>query len=446
MSNFLGRVLSRVIFTVSLLAVCFFFLPRFLSANQEASVVLHVHSAVSSGNPGLQEIARIAKQKKIDAVMMTDLLCERYSYGLAPFQNILKKTVSRKSVWDKGVPAYLSEIQNTDKTVPGVLMMEGVVATPFYYWTGNIWPGPLMLNDRGKDFLVFGLHSASEYENIPVLQSGKSRFDAYHGSKGMAPYQDVIDYVRKKNGFIVWSHPSAEERMVIKLPFNREVVLVSKEYSREVKETEGYDAVGVYSVELAQVIGAPEDRSSASPGGVWDEVLSQYVSGRRKEPVWAVGECDYNGFAKENTELAAILNQVIVPEKTKENIFESLRKGKNYIIIKDRMGAQAMVLNEFSVSDPLTSQSASMGETVIVSAVPKIRFQISFSDQSNTPYHILLIRNGKMIEMEDLSGSGVFEYTDTELPQGDSAYYRIIAYSDGSARLLTNPIFVRRKA
>ena len=421
-----------------------FFSPGVFAAEQELSVVVHVHSSLSSGARSLFEIAQIAKNKNVDVVMMTDLLCERYTYGFPPFQDILKKTIQRKSVWDKGVPSFLSEVQRANRMVPDVVMIEGVVATPFYYWTGSVWPGPLMLNDRGKDFLVFGLNSADDYENIPVLQTGKSRFDAYHGNQGIAPYQDVIDYVRRKKGFIVWSHPDAEERMIFNLPFNREVVLVSKEYNREVTETEDYDAIGIYSVELAMVMASPENLLSASPGGVWDQVLLKYVSGKRKNPVWAVGETDYNGFAGENMNLEAIVNRVSVREKTRENILESLRKGKNCLIMKDLSETQAMILNEFTVSDPLSAQSAGVGETLIISSVPKIRVQISFSDQANIPWHLVLIRNGKMIEIQDENGSATFEYDDTDLPPGDSAFYRVIAYSDGAARLLSNPIFVRR--
>ncbi len=443
MRNYINGFWARLFFLSFFLPQAFFFFSSPVFAEQEAAVVLHIHSSVSSGEKPIFEIARMAKKRKIDAVMLTDLLCERYSYGPAPFQNIFNKTIARKSVLDKGVPAYLSEIQNINKTVPEVLLMEGVVATPFYYWTGSIWPGPLMLNDRGKDFLIFGLSTADDYKNIPVLQTGKSRFDAYHGSQGIAPYQDVIDYVRKKNGFIVWSHPSAEERRSFNLPIGRGVVLVSKEYSFEVAETQRYDAVGVTSVELMQVIGAPENLSSASPGGIWDQVLNQYLRGRRKEPVWAVGETDFNGV--ENTDLAAISNQVLVQEKTKENILESLRKGKNYLITKDQLGAQAMILSQFTVVDPVSAQSAGMGETIMMSSIPKIRLQISFSNGTEAPFHIVLIRNGKMIEISDPSGPGIFEYDDTELPPDSAAFYRIIAYTDGNARLMTNPIFVRRK-
>lgn len=427
----------------------FLFLPLFfllffspaLFAEEEISVVLHVHSSVSSGEPGIFEIARLAKQKQIDAVMMTDLLCESYTYGLAPFQDIIKKTVRRKSVMDKGVPAYLSEIEIANKNVPGVLMMDGVVATPFYYWTGNLWPGPLVLNDRAKDFLVFGLSSADDYENLPVLQTGKSRFNAYQGAQGAAPFQDVIDYVRKKDGFIVWSHPGAEERMGIKMFFDRKVILNSKDSYKEVAATQGYHAIAIYSVELRMAIESPEFETAAAPGGVWDQVLLQYISGRRKEPVWAVGEVDYNGFENGNKDLKAIMNKVFVSEKSREGIYAALKSGKVYVITP---GLQEMVLNSFTAEDPVSGETAKMSEALTASSAPKIRGEISFSNQEQVPYKLAIIKNGEIVDMLDLPVPGPFEYEDPSLGSGESAFYRIIAYAEGGARLLSNPIFVRR--
>lgn len=422
----------------------FFFLlffPPVLFAQEELSVVLHVHSSVSSGSAGIVEIAREAKRKKIDAVIMTDLLCERYSYGFAPFQNFLKKTVSRKSVMDKGAAAYLKEIQIAGKNVPDVLMIDGAVVTPFYYWSGSLWPGPLVLYDRGKDLIVFGLSSAADYENIPMLQTGKSRFDAYHGEQGAAPFQDVIDYARAKKGFTIWSHPGAEERRGIKMFLGRQVLLNSKNSFREVAETEGYQAIGIYSVELGMVIDSPEHETAASAGGVWDRVLAQYINGRRKEPVWAAGEVDFNGMEGGNRDLGAIVNKVWVPSKSRENIFASLRSGNFYVITP---GLQEMVLNSFTVSDPLSNEAAGMGGTAVVASAPKIKGEISFAEQARLPYKLAIVRNGKIIEMLDLPEGGAFEFDDSSLGPEEPAFYRIIAYADGGARLLSNPIFVRR--
>lgn len=411
------------------------FSPR-LFAEEEIKVVMHVHSSVSSGRPSISDIARFARQKKIDAVMMTDLLSESYAYGLAPLQNIIKKTVRRKSVIDKGAELYLAQIKNANKEVPEVVTMDGVVATPFYYWTGNIWPGPLVLNDRGKDFLVFGLSSAKDYVNIPVLQTGKSRFDAYHGRQGTAPFQDVIDYVRAKNGFIVWSHPGAEENRGIRFPFGRQVFLNSKNSYNEVANTRGYHAIGIYSVELRGAIESPEYETAASAGGVWDKVLFQYISGRREEPVWAVGEVDYNGIEGGNVDLSAIMNKVFAASKSPEDIYAALRSGNFYIVTPGAAGE--MVLNSF------TAGSAGMGGTAVVAGVPQIKGEITFAGKGPLPYHAAIIRNGTIIDMLDVTEGGPFTFQDDGLGPDEPAFYRVIAYDDAGSRLLTNPIFVRR--
>lgn len=430
------RLLSFLFFLISFSAI-----GASVETEEPLSVAFHIHSSVSSGKYSPAEISRLAREKKIDALILTDLLAESYSYGIAPFERFLQKTVRRKSVMDRGASAYLSEIQKAKEQTPEVLLIDGVVATPFYFWSGSIFPGPLVLNGRSKDLIVAGLPSAEDYEKIPVIQTGTSRFNAYRADPGAKPFQDVIDYALGRGGFVVWSHPLAEERRSVKLFLNRQVLLHSKSAEREVLQTQGYHAMGVYPVDLTLMINSPENQTPVSPGGLWDQVLSQHLGGRRKEPVWAVGESDYNGVPGENARLDAAVNHVYAGEKSREAVLSAMRAGKLYVTVSS---GPAMKLDFFRAEDSASGQTVDMGGTLQVSAAPRIRARIVMPGNENGTYQLALIRNGKTIEILPLQSGASFEYTDTSLPETDSAFYRIAAFSDQGGSLISNPLFVRR--
>ena len=264
---------------LSALCLCFAF-PAF--ADEQVSAAVHVHSSLSSGKRPISEIAGVAEEYGIDAVVITDLLAERYEYGIRPFEKIIKKTVERDSLLKWGVPRYFQEIEKVNRE-GRVLMIDGTAVTPFYYWTGNLWPGPLVLNGRAKDFLVIGLGDVKKYENLPVLSNGKSRFTAYDGNQFAEPYQDVIKYVNDEGGLVFWSHPHAHESEQYKGPFGTQIQLFTGEYGEDMFETFDYTGFGVYSAELAQ-IDTPEFPGLSSANNRWDRLLMEYCRGRRAKP------------------------------------------------------------------------------------------------------------------------------------------------------------------
>lgn len=391
---------------------------------EEISTAVHVHSDNSSGRRTLREISEIAKRQGIQAVVMTDLLCERYEYGLAPFRNLVKKEVKRPSVWDRGVRHYLGEIEAVNRAVPEVLMIDAVVATPFYYWSGQFGKEPLVLNERGKDFLVMGL-DRNGYENLPVISTGKSKFNAYDGNQYSKPFQELIDYTNRGGGLVFWSHPSAEEHMTFNFLKIFNVVLETRPSTQNMLETSGYTGMGVYSVELAQVTN-PGLGLTIFPGGLWDRLLLQYIEGRRNHPVWAVGEVDYNGYEKENNNLGAIQNIVEAPARSREAVLESLKNGKLYLVIPGP-GARRMVLKDFS------SKRETGGN--------RVRFELSLSDGGAAPVHLTLVKNGQIIQEFDRPSPVSFDWLDSSEAPGTSSYYRVVASTEASDRLLSNPVF-----
>ena len=127
-------------------------------------ISIHIHSDLSSGVRPITQIAEIAEKQNVRGIILTDLYEEKYEYGIRPLQGILKKTVLRDSIMKSGPEVYFREIERARTFHPNVLIIDGTAVTPFYYWTGNLWPGPLVLNARARDLLILGLKSPSKYE------------------------------------------------------------------------------------------------------------------------------------------------------------------------------------------------------------------------------------------------------------------------------------------
>lgn len=427
---------------VGILALSLLNLPLPSSfAEQEISCAIHVHSDFSSGGRSISDIAALAKKQNVEAVIMTDHYLESYEYGFW----IFKKVFERTSIMKSEPQDYLEQIRKAAAAHPGVLLIDGTAVTPFYFWTGSLWKGPLVMNSRAKDLLVLGLGDVEKYRRLPVIQNRLSGFSPYSKNPFEKPYQKFIDDASKTGGLVFWSHPYAQENIRFENVFlDLDIVLETRPYSQSLLETFGYTGFGVYSAELAQ-ISDPALDSSASPGRVWDRVLGQYCRGLRERPVWVIGEVDYNGLQGGNTTLDAILNVVLAPEKSREAVLKSLSEGKLYVVIPSNHEKRLLV-DDYAVFDVTSGQKAESGEELKAAGVPVVRLYARFSDNSEGTLQILLIRNGSLIQQWTKTLPFSLDFQDWENTRPGKTYYRVIAYSEqGGDRLLTNPIFVNRE-
>lgn len=399
-----------------------------------------MHSDYSSGAKPIREIARIAEAQNIDAVILSDHLHERYEYGIRPLHGILKKTYQRESILKKGAEKYLEEIKKTNLS-SDVIVIDGASVTPFYFWSGDLFKGALTMHNRAKDLLVLGAGRAEEYERIPTTSRNNSGFTQYGGEKYEKPYQKVIDFSRERKTLVVWSHPAAEEHYQFKNIAGLRVALESSSYENDVLRTQNYDALGIFSTELTAVASL-EAVTNASVGGLWDQVLLQYIRGARQLPVWAIGEVDFNGYPQGIRDLDSILNRVIATAKKRENILDAIKVGKNYLVMSPSRKTRPM-LEEFSVKDAL-GISASMGE-VLKPQSGSLEITVSLSGvQSDTA--VMLVRNGRLIASETRPGPFRITFADSvELSSANRSnyYYRLIITSSDGTRVLSNPIFIR---
>ncbi|MFH1824887.1 MAG: PHP domain-containing protein [Candidatus Firestonebacteria bacterium] len=245
--------LSLVFILLFLLrSVCF----GFEQTDKRITAIFHVHSNISYNcEESIEEITNKAKLKNIDAIFFTDHDFIKLEYK--PLFGSMKITISKPSVFKFGVTRYYDLIEETNKKYPEMFLFPGVESSPYYYWKNE--SNTITIKDWHKHLIVFGLKQ-EDLKNIPVIPNGKvfplnllllwpiifiivgaffirrivfrrlgiilvvigiwilyinypftqKKYDQYSKINTIKPYQDVIDYIHNKNGFIFWAHPEAE--------------------------------------------------------------------------------------------------------------------------------------------------------------------------------------------------------------------------------------------
>ena len=134
--------------------------------------VIHVHSIYSNKKLTLDELVVKSKESNLDIVFFTDNALRRIKYGIYPLSNILSYTYEERSVLKIGPEKYLSEINYLRNKYPDMVLIPGVEAGAFYYWTGNYFKSKEMtLHGWHKHMLILGLEKAEDYRKLPLLSN-----------------------------------------------------------------------------------------------------------------------------------------------------------------------------------------------------------------------------------------------------------------------------------
>jgi len=322
---------------------------------------------------------------------------------------------------------YLNLIEDINQKYKDIIVIGAVETNPFYFWSGNFLKGTLILNNRNKDMLVIGLGNADDYKNMPSVINHNSKFDAYHGDKFTQPYQDLIDYVTEKGGLIFWSHPEYEENVV-----KNGIRLITAPYEWDLVGTYNYTGFGIFWEGYAK---------TGRPTGIWDRVLTDYCNGRRKSPVWVIGELEEEGTGDKN--LDDVVNVLYVKELNRKQILDSIKRGRFYVTYKEYKRPR-LALEEFAVIDGTNSKTAIMGEEVYFSSAPVVKVSISSTSPADRNITVKLIKNNKIIKESCGKSHVEMEYADNDLTAGKKYYYRIDAVDQDNNRLVSNPIFIKK--
>jgi len=492
------QINNPLIFATRLRACLFitlFLIPSPLCLAQEESLlypgVIHIHSSISDGQTGnpLRKLAILAKDQEIKILAFSDTFLRRFEFGLPIFSNIFKVSMENPSVVKYGIKNYLQDLKKVKEEFPDMVILEGVEVMPFYWWKGGLFKKNLLLNDCSRHLLVIGLKGYQDYAYLPVISNryffprlkdipsllivlsliisgilllkktkqrkslgvilniagvlfllnifpfSASRFNAYHGDKGFRPYQDLINYVRKKGGLVFWAHPEIIESTSSGKFVN--INFYTPSYPESLFLTSGYTGFGV---DMSP--GASHRLILA--GREWDSVLASYCEGKRNEPVWVIGETDYHGGGK----IGMIQNIFFLPEFNQEALYYALGKGRFYIryYAKNRIDIS---LRDFHIEDSKTSgRFAFFGEETKIGGSPRLVIKGNYLINPPEDLKIEVIRNGKVIQEFKFSNEGVFdlEFQDDSLQAlRRRNYYRLNFFTGDKVILVTNPIFFEIK-
>ena len=444
--------------------------------------VMHVHSDFSSGRYSIPQLIEKAKSSGLEVLVTADHDLVVMEYGLFPLRNLIKKREERKSVLQRGPETYLAAIQRANDLQNNVIVIPGVQSSPFYYWTGSPVRRNLEAHDYRKELLLIGLDDARDYKHLPVLHNGlstsyfqkllprslvftavivigvtfgfhrgwrriaggliaalgllllinhhpfaSSRFDPYHGSQGIKPYQELIDYVGQRGGLVYWAHPESK--------FSQEgqkigsITLQTRPYPEDLIHSTGYTGFSVLY---------GEKTTATLPGRHWDKLLKSFCQGQRIHPVWGIAGSDFHQET-EWLKLDTLQTVFLVKAKTRSAVLNALKAGRTYAVLKS--GPSLLTLDWFIVKAPGSEKTATMGETLRTRGIKQIEGKVTSGVDDRLPVRLQVIRNGRL--WQQFSGHTPLEF---HLEDSDrfrtKGYYRLIVDAGARGRLISNPVFV----
>jgi len=244
---------------------------------------------------------------------------------------------------------------------------------------------------------------------------------------GLAPHQDLIDYVDRMGGVTVWSFPEARDAGEQWMGPVR-VSWYTPPYPDDLMRTARYTAFGAVYEDTTRI-----DR----PGDSWDRLLGQFAAGDRSRPAWGVGESGFHGFTAGKT-LGKVRTVFLVEERTERAVLDALKRGRLYAV-EQEAGAE-LALAEFSVR---AGGSAAVSGDLLRApeATPvEVTIAVETTGAATRDVRVTLVRNGAVVSA--WTGPPPFRMVHREIFDGSPTFYRLDVRGPG--RLLSNPIFVRR--
>jgi hypothetical protein len=440
-----------------------------------------LRSTFSDGTHSIEEIVQMAESRGFKVVFINDHDRIVLSYGIPPFRRILRYKKEFPSIMTHGPEKLLKEIERLSRKFPNVIIIPGCITSAHYYWTGSWLKKDLTVNGYDRRILVFNFDKPDDYALIPnphnrlslrytkellpglvifviplfigfILARWRgfyrwmgifliifsvlaiidynpfrsSRFSTYESGHGIAPFQELIDYVNERGGLCFWNYP--EQRSGIRK--YGPVRVNTPPYPEVLHQSRNYTG-------FAAIYG--ENVTVTDPGKEWDRILNEYCSGERLKPAWGISTADFHRDGDSVRRLGAYPTTFLVREFSKRGVLEAMEKGRMYCSLgKGNMWPKLDYFNVLGNAD----EKAYMGETSTTSRYPVIKFRVSYDTEKPTPVKILLIRGGTVLHIFKGMTPMEIEYTDDKIPPNKKTYYRLI---DSKKHLTSNPIFVNYK-
>ena len=441
--------------------------------------LIDIRTSFSDSVHSMEEIVTMARSRGFRVIFFNDHDRVALSYGLPPFRRILQYTEERPSIMTHGPENYLAEIDRLSIQYPDMILVPGCIVSPFYYWTGSWLKGDLTVHQYDRKILIFDVDRPEQYGAIPCLGNDlsakytrlllprlllflipfaiglallfwkgpgrktgliialvsamaiidynpfrSSLYTPYQGNQGMGPFQEVIDFARAQGKFCFWNYP--EQRSGVRK--YGPIFLNTPPFPEVLEQSFDYNG-------FAAIYG--DTITATDPGHEWDRVLNEYCTGVRGNSPWGISTADFHEDGRWGLKLGAFPTTFLVREISKNGVLEALEKGRMYCSRGD--GRIWPSIDYFTVSSE-EGKRAFMGETLITSSAPVIRFRVSVNSAQEQPMTLLLIRGGTVVKAFGVRTPIEAEYTDQEAPRGELTFYRLI---DTNKHLTSNPIFVK---
>jgi hypothetical protein len=447
---------------------------------QPVAGVVDLRSTFSDGSYDIPSLVQLARSKGLRVLVINDHDLMTMEYGLWPLRNVIRKREERNSILKMGAERYLSEIERVNRANPDMVVIPGSETTPFYYWTGSPLKGTLTAHDHERRILTIGMEHPSDYEDLPILDNRHSRsalrgnlpgllffaaafvsglvmlwwkgvyriagagvmvlsvllalgsssfrsspFDAYQGSRGIAPYQLLIDHVNARGGMTFWNYPETQSGVRQMGP----IMVSTRPYPEALIESRDYTG-------FASLYG--ESITVTEPDGVWDMALKEYCGGMRSRPAWGIATSDYHNEGESGEILGNFQTVFYVREINKAEILNALRQGRMYAA-RGKF-PQLPVMDEFSLSSADETVKGISGESITLPGPARVRIAISSGQPATTPFRVRLIRSGRLVHRVDGTLPMQIDFQDDYFNPGEKIYYRMDMR--GAGIIVSNPIFV----
>jgi hypothetical protein len=254
----------------------------------------------------------------------------------------------------------------------------------------------------------------------------------YDPNAGLRPHQAVIDFVNSRGGASVWSLPEARDHQVVTVA-GMQATISTDPYPSDLLHTDRFTAFG----------GLYEDTTTfTDPGGGWDQLLADYLGGRRTVPAWAIGEAAYHSEGQAGKRFGTVQTVFLVDRMTPATLIETLRAGRFYAL--QRSPEVGLVLDQFQVLRP-GYPPAEAGNRIMLRRGdrPEVRTAIHATGGQPLAVQALLVRNGIVVDSIRGETPVALNWSEPVLPAGSSLFYRIEVRGPSGHRILSNPIFLQ---
>jgi len=476
---------DKTIGILAIVIILFLMTPPSLAiSNQETRYIavpglIDLRSTFSDGAHTIEELVQIARSREFRVLFINDHDRIELSYGLPPFRKIMRYKKEYPSIMTHGSKKFIDEIDRVSKKYPDVLLIPGSTTSPFYYWSGSLLKGNLTAHQYDRRILILNFDENEDYGLIPNVGNNlslrytkkllprlvifmvplfigfgllvwrklsrlpgllliifsilaiidynpfrSSLFNPYAGDQGIAPFQELIDYVNQRGGFSFWNYP--EQRSGVRK--HGPIHVSTPPYPQVLYQSKNYTG-------FAAIYG--DNITITDPGKEWDRVLNEYCRGKREKAPWGISTADFHEDGRLGLKLGFFPTTFLIREFSKKAILDALEKGRMYCSRGD--GHVWPRLDYFNVFGN-DAEKAFMGETLTTSRFPVIKFRVSYNTKKPIPISIRLIRGGTLIHTFNSETPMEVEYMDEKAPPGEKTYYRLV---DNKKHLTSNPIFVR---